>query len=153
MIIPTLLALGVGGAGGWAIARAQKERDRRSRARRRGLPPPDDGPRPTPPSPLPQETYRAPDPAAVINVPVDAEDFDQMAEAFCVCFAALEQDRGRMPTVAELRDCFLSAIYPDFSWPPVPGDPASAQLMWMIADHEARKLLADPSACNGGGAA
>ena len=95
----------------------------------------------------PERFALPPDPAAVINTPVDAEDFAQMHEAFCVCYRALMDDAGKAPTADELRDCFLKAIYPDFVWPPVPGDPSSAQLMWMIANHEAKKLLIDPSAC------
>lgn len=148
MIVPFLVALGLGGVGGYAVARgrsAAREEDLRRQAARAALPPAaSSGPVPTP---MPQEQYRAPDPAAVINVPVDAEDFQQMAEAFCVCYRALEKEHGSAPGVGELRDCFLDAIYPDFQWPPVPGDPASAHLMWMIADHEARKIVADPSAC------
>ena len=161
MIAPWLLLLGTAGAagvGGWALARmrgSMKEEQLRRQV--------EEGHRKAlaaggstgqgVPTPLPQQRYREPDPAAVINVPVDAEDFRQMADAFCVCYGALHDDLKKPPDVEQLRDCFLSAIYPDFQWPPVPGDPETAQLMWMIADHEARKLLTDPSGCAEGGAA
>lgn len=153
MILTSLIAAALGGAGGWALARgrsAMREDElRRELQRRRSIPPtkPEPGPGGVP-TPLPQDAYRQPDPASVINVPEDAEDFQQMAEAFCVCFRELQREHGAAPSVGDLRDCFLGAIYPDFKWPPVPGDPASAQLMWMIADHEARKINADPSACS-----
>ncbi len=144
MIVPFLVALGLGGAGGYAFGRAraalQKEAPTRPAL-------PAARPNGPVPSPLPQEQYREPDAGAVINIPVDAEDFRQMVEAFCVCFHELRREHGAHPSVSQLRDCFLQAIYPDFQWPPVPGDPSSAQLMWMIADHEARKIIADPSKC------
>lgn len=151
MIIPWLVALGIAGAGGYIIARRRSatreagvrrrlEEEKRKELAAAGV----NGPVPTP---LPQEGYREPDPAAMINTPIDAEDFRQMQEAFCICYRALLKDGGKPPSMERLRDCFLTAIYPDFTWPPVPGDPATAQLMWMIANHEARKLLTDPSSC------
>lgn len=146
IVVPWLIALGVAGAGGYMLARrgslSEKEVKRRiAESKQRALA------AATVPSPLPQDPYREPDPAAVINTPVDAEDFSQMQEAFCVCYRALLEQEGRPPTADRLRDCFLQAIYPDFVWPPVPGDPASAQLMWMIAGHEAKKLLLAPGSC------
>lgn len=101
------------------------------------------------PAILPSAEYREPDLAAIINLPVDQEDFDQLHEAMCACVTALRHDKaeGEMITREELRNCLLEAIYPDFTWPPVPGDKPEAQLMWLIADHEARKTLADPSVC------
>lgn len=145
MIVPILVAIGLGGTTGYVVGRLKRGRTVKTT---RALPPASQPPAPgAVPSPLPQESYRRADPAAVINVPIDAEDFRQMAEAFCVCFHELRHEHGRDPAVSELRDCFLVAIYPDFQWPPVPGDPSTAQLMWMIADHEARKILADPSGC------
>lgn len=147
MIIPLLFGLGLGGAGCYAITRRistlrEDELRRRLEEKQKALPPSPSGPVPTP---LPQDQYRPPDAQAVINVPVDAEDFAQLAEAFRVCHEELAAENGAAPTVNELRDCFLQALYPDFQWPPVPGDPASAHLMWMIADHEARKIVAEPS--------
>lgn len=150
IVLPLIVGGVLGGAGvyAWARGRATLREDelrRRLAAKPKALPPAGGGgPVPTP---LPQDQYRPPDPQAVINVPVDAEDFAQLAEAFCVCYAELKAESGAAPSVGELRDCFLQALYPDFQWPPVPGDPASAHLMWMIADHEARKIVADPSAC------
>lgn len=154
MIVTLLVGMGLGGAGGYALSRVhayqreqQMQRELAAAREMKALPCP---PIPKPamvPSPLPQEKYRAPDPKAVINVPIDKDDFAQMAEAFCTCWNALREEHGRPPTVDELRDCFLAALYPDFAWPPVPGDPASAQLLWMVADHEARKLHADPRRC------
>jgi hypothetical protein len=146
MIIPIIVAVGLAGAGGYFLARrgalSEKEVRRRiEESKQKAIA------AARTPSPLPQEAYRPPDPAAVINTPVDAEDFAQMQEAFCVCYRALLEDAGNAPSAEQLRDCFLKAIYPDFVWPPVPGDPSSAQLMWMIASHEAKKLLIDPSAC------
>lgn len=101
------------------------------------------------PALIPSNEYRDPDREAVINLPVDKEDFTQLHEAMCSCVAALraEKDEGQTISADELRDCLLEAIYPDFTWPPVPGDPSSAHLMWLVADHEARKTLANPSAC------
>jgi hypothetical protein len=155
LVTPWLILLGtagLAGAGGWAYARARgsvKEEQLRRQieeGKRKALAAGGSSGQGVP-TPLPQQQYREPDPGAVINVPVDAEDFRQMQDAFCVCYRALREDLGKLPTVEQLRDCFLGAIYPDFHWPPVPGDPETAQLMWMIADHEARKLLADPSPC------
>jgi hypothetical protein len=150
MIIPLLIGLGVGGVGAYAVTKGrcavrQIELERRLKAAAtKALGPAAGG---TVPTPIPQDPYRPPDAGAVINVPVDTEDFAQLAEAFCVCFTELKAESGADPSLAELRECFLQALYPDFQWPPVPGDPATAHLMWMIADHEARKLLADPSVC------
>jgi len=152
MIVPLLVAIGVAGAGGYILARrgmfSEKEVKRRideskqealMAAAKRSV----EG------TPLPQDAYRPPDPAAVINTPVDAEDFAQMKQAFCVCYQSLLEDEGTPPTAEKLRDTFLGVIYPDFTWPPVPGDPSGAQLMWLIAGHEANKLLLDPSVCAG----
>lgn len=72
------------------------------------------------PTPLPQDAYRPPDASAVINVPVDAEDFAQLAEAFCVCFTELEAEHGAAPSLDQLRECFLHALYPIFSGPRSP---------------------------------
>lgn len=145
MILP-ILALAFGSVGGFALGRGISILREDKREQQKALPPA----RSQVPTPMPQDAYRSPDPTAVINAPIDAEDFRQMAEAFCVCHRELSREHGRAPTVDELRDCFLGAIYPDFQWPPVPGDPASAQLMWLVADHEARKVIADPTACGGG---
>lgn len=117
--------------------------------------PPEGSPLKVPgPSPLPTEEYREPDRTAVIKLPVDAEDFDQLGDAICACYAALKGEAGPGVDVdaAALRDCLLEAVYPDFVWPPVPGDPVNAQLMWMIADHESRKALigADLEDCPAG---
>jgi hypothetical protein len=152
MIIPWLVVVGLAGASGYIVARSRQAvreaavrkqlREGTMKALMGGA-----GSNGLVPTPLPQEAYRAPDPAAVINTPTDAEDFGQMKEAFCVCYQALVEDEGKPPSQERLCDCFLGAIYPDFAWPPVPGDPAAAQLMWLIANHEARKLLTEPTPC------
>ncbi len=161
MMVPILTFL-FGGTAGFALGRGfslKKEREmqeEQERLRRQGaqrpapLPPSDAddaGAHPLAtggPSPLPQDPYRAPLPDAIIHLPVDEEDFEQLKAAICTCYLAVKEEKGpdHLVTAAELRDCLLEAIYPDFAWPPVPGDAVQAQLMWMIADHEARKALA-----------
>jgi hypothetical protein len=149
MIIPFLTFL-VGGGIGFAAGHATSNKEAKAELeelRRRLQIAQGNG---TPiPALLPGDEYREPDRTAVINLPIDAEDFKQLHEAMCECLRALKSDKaeGEKVTDAELRDCLLEAIYPDFTWPPVPGDPSAAHLMWLVADHEARKTLADPSAC------
>jgi len=149
MIVPFITFL-VGGGIGFAAGHATKGnsvkaeldelRQRLALAQGRGTPVP---------ALLPTEEYREPDTAAVINLPVDKEDFLQLHQAMCECFAALKEEVGveGVVTADSLRDCLLEAVYPDFTWPPVPTDPSAAHLMWLVADHEARKTLADPAAC------
>lgn len=161
MIIP-VITLVLGGVGGFAFGRGrgiQREKQLRSdleesqkrlaqshqEAAVMALPPASADA----PSPLPQDQYREPDPNALVNLPVDREDFVMLRQAICQCLDALgeEKDEGELVTAGELRDCLLEAIYPEFQWPPVPGDPASSQLMWLIADHEARKAIAEEVVC------
>lgn len=101
------------------------------------------------PAILPASSYREPDRSAIINLPVDREDFDQLHEAVCACALALRAElaAGNVITSEDLSACVLEAIYPDFVWPPVPGDPSEAHLLKLIVDHESRKTLADPSIC------
>lgn len=157
-MITALVSLLLGSVGGYAVGRGQKiagEADRkrelaelREKLERLALP---SG---QVPSPLPLEPYREPDTSAVINIPVDADDFAQLSEAMCACLAALHEEAAEDAPVGPeaLRDCLLDAVYPDFQWPPVPGDPSGAHLMWLVADYEARKTLADPEACKVTGA-
>jgi hypothetical protein len=149
MIVPFITFV-IGGGIGFAAGQATKSkaaqaelaelRRRLELAQSRGTPVP---------ALLPDEEYREPDTSAVINLPIDKEDFRQLHQAMCECAAALREEQGPEGVVTSdaLRDCLLEAVYPDFTWPPVPGDPSTAQLMWLVADHEARKTLADPSAC------
>jgi len=81
-------------------------------------------------------------PNAVIPIPQDEEDFEVLQAAVEDCHRVLAK-RPTPTTQAALRDCILGAIYPDFPWPPVPGDAPSAGIMWMIANHEAGKALAE----------
>lgn len=87
--------------------------------------------------------YREPVQTAVL-LPSDADDYAQLHEALCVCLAQLRQATaaGTDPTTQELRKCLLDTVYPDFPWPPVPRDDSSARYLWLIAGHEAAKVLA-----------
>jgi len=170
MIIP-LLSLLMGSVGGFLFGRGrsldkeqQAEEERKRLEAELAALQSGGGPRPLPPmprpqqgdiiwpinqgdglgagqGPLPTDQYRPPDRTAVIKLPVDDEDFEQLGDAICTCYRALEKEHGGKVTHAQLRDCMLQAIYPDFEWPPVPGDPTEAALMWAIADFEARRLL------------
>lgn len=140
MIVP-LLTLVLGGGVGYLVGRKGATTDSRAS---KALAPAQD----TIPAPVsaPREAYRPPDRAAVINLPYDAEDFEQLRAAVCEGFKDLAAS-GHQVTSDALRDWVLIAIYPDFQWPPVPGDPSEALMMWMIADHEARRALAAPLQC------
>jgi len=158
-MIGSIIAITLGSAGGFALGRGwSMERERQeAEARKRAedalaaaRAQAESAARRPPPSPMPSVQYRAPDQTAVIPLPQDAEDFAVLTDAVCACLHALQEDaaQGGEPVGHEsLRDCVLEAIYPDFVWPPVPGDPPEATMMYLIADHEARKAIADPSRC------
>lgn len=139
-MILQLLSLVVTGGIGYVFGRKTAAKEGTSS---QAQPTPDATPVPVPP---PREAYRAPDRTAVINLPYDAEDFEQLRSAVCEGFKDLASN-GSEVTSDALRDWLLIAIYPDFQWPPVPGDPREALILWMIADHEARKALAAPLQC------
>jgi hypothetical protein len=90
---------------------------------------------------LPASSHREPLPDAVLLLPQDAEDFTLLRQAVCDCYAEIANLSGGSVDVSELRDCLLAALYPEFAWPPVPGDAPEARLMWLIADHEARTAV------------
>ena len=92
-----------------------------------------------------QASYRKPDRSANITLPEDAEDFAMLEEAVSKCLGALVEG-GEDVSEETLRDCVLQSIYPDFVWPPVPGDPDAARVLWLIVAHESRKELAARSA-------
>ena len=91
----------LGGVAGFAFGRGRsivREREIEEELARRSLPPATDQS-----SALPQDAYRPPDTTAIINLPVDAEDFDQLSEAICTCFAAVKEDKaaGEAVTAAD----------------------------------------------------
>jgi hypothetical protein len=93
-------------------------------------------------APPPPSGYREPDLTAYIVLPEDAEDYAMLEEAVASC---LESLLGMDDAVSEqqLRDCVLQSIYPDFTWPPVAGDPEQARILWLIVGHEARRAIAE----------
>jgi len=129
-MIGILLGTLAGAVGGYATGRVRKGRKDKAAERlalesRAAILPP---------------ANRPPQPNAVIPLPQDTEDFEVLTDAVIDCLAVLMQ-RGVPVTKAALRDCILDSIYPDFPWPPVPGDAPSAGLMFLIADHESGKAL------------
>lgn len=147
-MIGTIIAAVAIAVGGYAVGRTrslQREEELRAQvmqARHRSLP------KILPAGRAPVATFleahRNPAPTSIVALPVDREDFELLTEAVCECLAALVANRTEGKTVAagELRDALLHAIYPDFAWPPVPGDHSSALLMWTVADYESRRVLA-----------
>lgn len=146
MIVPFLTFVLGGGLGLWAGRKAATQ----AQAQQQQALPPGAEAAAAGPAALPSAPYRAPDVTAVINLPVDAEDFAQLRAAVCACLDDLRARHMGHVTSDDLRDCLLEAIYGDFQWPPVPGDPPGASMMWMIADHEARRALAGADACEPG---
>lgn len=149
-MIPAVVSLVLGAVGGAAFAKARsikreaelkEERDdlqrRLAKVERAPALPPSAGALTIPA----QVGYRDPDRAANITLPEDAEDFAMLEEAVTQCLESLLQ-AGEEPSEESLRDCVLQSIYPDFQWPPVPGDPDAARVLWLIVAHEARKELA-----------
>lgn len=149
-MIPVIVSLVLGAAGGAAFARARSiqreeqlrdERDelalRVAKLERAPALPPAAGALTIPA----QVSYREPDRSAVLTLPEDAEDFAMLEEAVSACLEEAVA-MGEEPSEESLRDCVLTALFPDFQWPPVPGDPESARVLWLIVAHEARKELA-----------
>ena len=149
-MIPAVVSLVLGAVGGAAFAKARAikreaelkdERDELQRrlatVERAPALPPGSGALSIPA----QTAYRQPDRAANITLPEDAEDFAMLEEAVTQCLESLVE-AGENPSEESLRDCVLQSIYPDFQWPPVPGDPDAARVLWLIVAHEARKELA-----------
>jgi hypothetical protein len=140
-MIGTLIAMALAAAGGFAAGRGRgimRELERRAAA--------ESTPRIVPIEGVPVvhlDAYRDPAPSVALPLPSDREDFEQLNAAMCASLVTLAgQKQGQAIIASELRDEFLSAIYPDFQWPPVPNDHSSARLMWIFADYEAHRVLA-----------
>lgn len=96
------------------------------------------------------EHFRLPKPGFRMHLPTTPEDYDIIDEKICECASqvAIEQPglEGEAQLVA-IRDCVVAQLYPDFEWPPVPGDHPSVEQLWTIISYEVGRSAAEGTLC------
>ncbi len=93
---------------------------------------------------------RLPDPSYAVELPSTAEQFATLDELVCECGhlatpQAVATDEELV--VTGVRDCVLAKLYPDFPWPPIPGDHPTVARLFSEVEVIARRAVAEDRVC------
>jgi hypothetical protein len=88
------------------------------------------------------EGVRLPKPDFMMHLPDSETDYATLGTVICEC-ATLHPD----PDPEILRNCVLSELYPDFPWPPIPGDHPTVAQLWTIVDYQVTRSAAEGTLC------
>jgi hypothetical protein len=100
-----------------------------------------------------ESPMRLPDPSYAVELAGTAEQFAVLDDLVCECghIATAEAvSRDEESVVADVRDCVLAKLYPDFPWPPIPGDHPSVSRLFTEVEVIARRAIAEDAVCPGG---
>ena len=96
-------------------------------------------------------SIRLPDPSYAVEVASNSEKFGVLEELVCECGAPIVQAATETVTIDELttkiQDCIAAQLYPDFPWPPIPGDHPSVSQLYVELGYIARRALITTEIC------
>lgn len=93
---------------------------------------------------------RLPKPDFAMELPTTIEHFGMLDETICSCAESVQQDQPELELndfVQAVRDCVAQLIYPDFPWPPIPGDHPSVSHLWTILTYEVGRGAVEDTLC------
>lgn len=93
---------------------------------------------------------RLPKPDFAMQLPLTVEHFGTLDETICGCAEFIQQNQPGLELndfVEAVRDCVAKAIYPDFPWPPIPGDHPSVSYLWTILTYEVGRGAVEGTLC------
>lgn len=96
------------------------------------------------------EGVRLPMPDFAMKLPSSVEDFDLLDQVICDCanqIQAAQPDMEFNAMIVAVRDCVAEAIYPDFPWPPIPGDHTTVSQFWTVLGYEVGRSAVEGSLC------
>ena len=96
-------------------------------------------------------SIRLPDPSYAVEVAADENQFAILEDLVCECGAPIIQAADEAATIEELttkiQSCMAAQLYPDFPWPPIPGDHPSAAQLYAELGFLARRALITTEIC------
>jgi len=93
---------------------------------------------------------RLPDPSYAVELPSTAEQFATLDELVCECGSLATPQTVAADeefVVTSVRDCVLAKLYPDFVWPPIPGDHPTVARLFAEVEVIARRAVAEDRVC------
>lgn len=93
---------------------------------------------------------RLPDPSYAVELPGTADQFQTLDEIVCECgqtVTAQQVVADEEAVVTSIRDCVLAKLYPDFDWPPIPGDHPSVSRLFAEVEVISRRAVAEDAIC------
>jgi hypothetical protein len=86
-------------------------------------------------------TLRVPKPYYVMTIPRTKEELDTVDKFLCECVNNVDLDAPSLTLIEDMQLCLASKLYPDFPWPPAPGDHESAMQLWLVLEYRIRSLV------------
>lgn len=100
---------------------------------------------------LDDPSVRLPDPSYAVELAVTDDQFEILDELVCECGDAVAQGADETDTLdgltRDLQNCMARELYPDFPWPPIPGDHPSAQQLYAELGLLARRAVVTGEIC------
>lgn len=96
------------------------------------------------------EGARLPRPDFRVHLPNSPDDYDTLDEVICECATTVKADEPDIELGAlmnAVRDCTLGVLYPDFQWPPIPGDHPTVEQLWIIVSYEVSRSANEGTLC------
>lgn len=94
---------------------------------------------------------RLPDPSFAMEVPYTDDQFAILDELICECGAPIVASASPDATLDEvgsaIQACVANELYPQFPWPPIPGDHPSASQLYVELGVLARRAVANARIC------
>lgn len=94
---------------------------------------------------------RRPEPGYAMEIPETEEQFNLLDELVCECGApvvdAAKDEDTVFSVVSKIQSCMARELYPDFPWPPIPGDHPTVSQLYAELSVIARRSLAIAEIC------
>lgn len=85
-------------------------------------------------------TVRVPMPFFVATIPRTKDELDTVDKFLCMCVRQADLNSAPEQMVADLQFCLAGKLYPEFPWPPAPGDHESVGQLWLLLEYRIRSL-------------
>lgn len=96
------------------------------------------------------EGARLPRPDFRVHLPATPEDYDILDAVICECASQVQAEFPQMQGeqfLITVRNCVLTELYPNFEWPPVPGDHPTVPQLWTIVSYEIGRSATEGTLC------
>jgi hypothetical protein len=93
------------------------------------------------------EGMRLPQPDFMVHLPNSAHDYATLDTVICECSTMVTPGLEGDELVVAVRDCVLSELYPDFGWPPIPGDHPTVEQLRTIIHYQVERSAAEGALC------